>query len=377
MTNFVLATPSQKQVWSNKVTTEYVRESGFLPYLSSKGDGIINVQNELNGSAGNLIHIPLIAKLRGAGVRGSATLTGNEDVMANYSMKIQTDVLRNAVSIPYTEQFKTEMDLVGAATTDLRSWLAEMLRTDIITALRSVPTAGSGGTNPEDGSVAYETANSTQQNAWLVANADRVLYGARQANMTTGNHASSLAVISATNDKVTGKMISLARKKARSTTNSSTFAIKPYKTKDGQEWYVLFLDSNGFRDAKFDPAIYNANKDARPRESEINDNPLFSGDYLTFDGVIIKEIPELANPTGSSLLTAGATSSNVGYGMLCGVQAVNLGYSMKAKPVRGKEDDFEFLSKIGVMETRGQQKASVNLTQIGMLSMYYSSIDDA
>jgi hypothetical protein len=369
LANFTLATDQQKETWSDTITPEYIRESGLLPYMQTKG-GIINVQNELNGSAGAVIHVPLIGKLRGAGVRGSAALTGNEDTMPSYSMRITTDVLRNAVSIPYTQQYKTEMDLANAAKDDLRGWLAEQLRNDCIVALRSVPIPGVGtGTNLEDNYVTYEAATTGQQNAWQTANADRVLYGSLNSNMTAGNHATSLATITTTPaaNKISAKLVSLARKKAKATTNSTTFAIRPYKTKTGQEWYVMFVDSNGFRDAKFDQTIYAANKDARPREADIMDNPIFSGtNTLFYDGVIIVEIPEL--PT---------VATGIGYAHFCGVQAVNLGYSMKAKPVRGKEDDYEFLVKVGVMETRGQSKASVLLTQVGMVSVFFSSVDDA
>lgn len=371
MTDFVLATPNAKQVWSNKVTVEYVRESGFLPYMSSKGDGIINIQNELMGTAGNIIHVPLIAKLRGAGVRGGATLVGNEDVMANYSMAINTDVLRNAVSIKLSDSFKTEMDLIGAATSDLRGWLAETLRTDLITAFRAIPVPGTTGTNPEDSWVAYESATAAQLNSFCTANADRVLFGSAKGN-ATGTMSTSLATIDNTSDKVSAQMISLARKQARGTTKSSLFAIKPYKTKSGQEWYVLFLDSNAFRDAKFDPEIYAANKDARPREKDYEDNPLFTGGDLIYDGVIIKEIPELPVIAG-----AGAGGIAVGTGLLCGVQAVNLGYSMKAKPTRRAETDYEMYSGVGVTEIRGQAPASIQGTKVGQLTMFHASVDDA
>ena len=378
MSNFVLADASKKQAWSEEVTRENVRASGFAPYMSSKG-GIIQVKNELKGSAGNVIHVPALAKLRGGVVRGSTTLVGAEQAQANYSMRITTDVVRTATVIPYTEAFKTEMDLYNEGKRAVTNQLAEATRDDIITALRSVPVTG---TNGEDSAVTYETASAPNFLAWRAANADRILYGALNANYTT-THALALATINTDsttllNNKLTGKIVQLARKKARGTTNSSTFAITPYKTSNGSEWFVLFVDSNGYRDLKNDPAVYSANKDARPRETDIVENPIFSGTNVMFyDGVIIVEIPELGN---GRVDTNGVTINNgtsVGYAQLCGVQAVNFGYSAMVRPVRRKEDDYEMLAGIGAMEVRGQAKASVALTQIGMVSVFHSSVDDA
>ncbi len=373
MSNFILSKPNEKHAWSTAVTNEYVRASGFSPYMGNKG-GIINIQNELKGSAGNVIHVPVLAKLRGGVVRGATTLVGNEQAQSNYAMRITTDIVRTAVVVPYSESFKTEMDLFNESKRAVINQLGEATRDDIIVALRSVPVAGTTtGPNPEDTYKTYETATAGDFTAWRAANLDRILYGALKANYGS-THAGAITTISADTtalnaNKLTGKMVSLARKMARATTNSSTFAIQPYQTKNGQEWYVLFVDSNGFRDLKYDPVVYQANKDARPREADIKENPIFNGtNVLYYDGVIIVEIPEL--PTTS-------LNSNVGYAQLCGVQAVNMGYSAMVRPVRRKEDDYEMLAGIGAMEVRGQSKASIALTQVGMLSLFHASVDDA
>lgn len=371
MANFTLAKPNEKHVWSNEVTKEYVRGSGLLPYMG-KG-GIIDVKNELGASAGNVIHNPVLSKLRGSVVRGNATLVGSEDVQSNYSVRITTDIVRTAVVVPLSESFKTEMDLFAEGKMAVTNRLKEAFRDDLITAMRSVPVSGtSTGPNPEDTFVTYEAATTTQQNLWQAANADRVLYGALKANFSAGNHATSIATINAsgttlTNNKLSAKSISLARKLARSTTNSSTFGVNPYMTTNGSEWYVMFVDSNGFRDCKFDPTIYAANKDARPRETDIEKNPIFSGaNILFYDGVIICEIPELPVAT-----------TNVGYAHLCGLQSLMVGWSKKITPVRRAEDDYQMLAGVGAIEIRGQTKATVNLTQVGMVSVFHSSVDDA
>lgn len=371
MTSFSLNNDSKVQIWSTDVTRDYLRASGLMPYMS-KG-GIIDVRNELGGKAGNRINIPVLSKLRGNVVRGSATLVGSEDVQNNYNMAVYTDYVRTAVVIPGTETYKTDIDLLNEGKLAVVNRLKEAYRDDIITTLRAVPIVGSGtGPNPTDSSTTYELASVEQQDAWLVANADRVLYGALNSNMTAGNHATSLGTINAsgttlTANKISAQTVSLARMKARLTTTSTTFAINPYQTKAGSEWYVMFVDANGYRDAKNDPTIYGANKDARPRETDILENPIFSGtNTLYYDGVIIVEMPEL--PT---------VETNVGYAHLCGLQAVLAGYNQKVTPAKRKEDDYGMINGYGAAEIRGQAKGSVKLTQVGMVSVFHSSVPNA
>ena len=112
--------------------------------------------------------------------------------------------------------------------------------------------------------ILWDAATTAQKDAWLVANSDRVVFGASIANGASDVMATALATIDATNDKLTAANILLAKRVAR----RAMPAISPYsrcETK-GREYFVLFCGQNAFRDAAADPAIYNANKDARPRE---------------------------------------------------------------------------------------------------------------
>jgi hypothetical protein len=371
MANLIKSSQQDVHVYSTEVLHEYIRRSSFEPYMSSKG-GIINMKNELNGSAGSVINMPVISQLRGNVFRGDAVMVGNEDAQTIYNMRVYTDVVRTSETVKLTDKFKVQLDLAAEAKTAVTNRLAKALRTDIVTALQSVPVPGNGtGTLPADDYVAYGSASPAQQNAWLAANSDRVLYGALNSN-NTGVHATSIANINGDTtklnaNKLSGAVVSLARAKARKTETSNTFAINPYQTKNGSEWFVMFVDANGYRDLKKDQLVYAANKDARPRETDIEKNPIFSGtNVLYYDGVMIVECPEL--PT---------VATGVGYAHLCGVQAVNIGWSQKIKTSFRKEDDYEMTGGIGVTEIRGQAKGSVALTQVGMVSVFHTSQDDA
>jgi hypothetical protein len=116
---------------------------------------------------------------------------------------------------------------------------------------------------------------------------DRILYGAATSNSAT-DHATSLANVDATADKFTAANLSLLKRVAM----GANPRIRPFKTRDGYEYFVCFAGLNTFRDLKVDLQV--VNKDARSREGrEVNgapDNPLFQDGDQMYDGVIVRLI---------------------------------------------------------------------------------------
>ena len=139
----------------------------------------------------------------------------------------------------------------------------------------------------------------------------------------------------------------------------------------------MFVDSLGYRDLKADTAIQSANYYARDRGKE---NPLFTGADLLYDGVIIREIPEIA-----SLGTVGAASSTVSPGYLCGAQAIGVGWAMTTQ-TKTEDFDYENFAGVATREIRGIEKlrfgtdASVDTTtpkDNGVVTVFYSATADA
>ena len=198
MTITTLATASRVQKWDSQFLSEYVRTSRFMPYMGkasgrgitgSNDNAVILIKTELT-TAGKIVNIPLITRLKGTGVQGNTVLIGSEEALSNYNMPIHVNYNRNGVSIPEADEHWTEMDLRGAAKGMLRTWAAESLRNDIIIALMS--TDGTAVVQSLDATAATGTVrtpaawwtnlNSTGQaalGAWLLANPDRVLFGTR------------------------------------------------------------------------------------------------------------------------------------------------------------------------------------------------------
>ncbi len=370
MANFKLVQANDKQVWSKEYTQEYIRESGFKPYMGSGDTAIIRMDMTLKAEKGSLVHFPYFRKLSGAGVTGSATLVGNEEALLNYSTAVRVAHVRNGVSIAESESFRTELDVANVARSSLKSWSAEQLRDALIVAGQSIiiPGANDSDGNPmEDTYVSYALATAAQRNAHLVKNTDRTLFGSKRVNAVSGVMSTALATIDAT-QKLSAGVITMAKTMART---AQTFKPRPYRSDAtaGREWFVLFVGSEGFRDCQVDPLIYAANKDARPLDLE--KNPIFQSGDLIWNGVIIREIPEM---TLTGLV--GASGAQVGQAFLCGQSSLVVAYGKMAEP-RVNSLDYDHILGVGITEIRGQAKFSAAGVQTGMVSIYHAAASDA
>lgn len=366
MANFTLALPSAVQQWSNEYQTEYTRESAFMPYMGKADNSIIRVNMDLSKKSGEYLHFPYFKRLTGAGVTNGNTLFGSEDTLSNYSTAVRVSLFRNAVGVGEDQSFRTQLDIANVARGSLKNWSAEKLRADLLTAAGNIVIPGgtaSDGTPAEDTYVSYGSASAGQRNTHLTNNSDRTLYGNAKANAVSGVHATALGTIAA-GQTMSASVLNLARIMARTT---SAFKINPYRSDAtaGREWFVLFVGPEGFRDLMNDATIAAANQYARERGVE--DNPLFQSGDLIWNGVIIREVPEIA-----SLGAVGASSATVSPAYLCGSGALAVGYAKIAEP-RVQDFDYGHQHNVGIVEIRGQTKMSAAGVQTGMVTLYHAA----
>lgn len=361
MTETTVASGLTVQQWDDQYFAEYVRDNRFKRYMGTSENAVIQIKEQLLSSAGESIHIPLITKLGGAGVTGNAVLEGNEEALNNYEHKITADWVRNAVVVTVKEEQKTNIGIRDAAKSALKMWSMEDLRggtgahgRGIIDALYSVRASGSP--------VLYSAASEAQKDAFLTANADRFLFGAAKGNTVSGDHSASLLNIDSTNDKLTRKVVSLAKRMAK----TASPAIRPIRVSEDEEWFVMFANSLSFRDLKEDLA--DINKDAEVRGK---DNPLYKDGDLIWDGVIIREVPEIQILSG-----VGAAGINVAANFLCGAQAVAVAWGQRPKSITQKTD-YDFRFGCATQEMRGVEKLIFNDKQHGVVTVYASAVADA
>lgn len=346
-----------EKVWIKEAVESYTRISGFKPYMSPSDDAIIRIRYQLMTSSGAVISTPLILELNGRGVEGSEVLEGNEEQLDNFADEVRVRHFRNGFTVPKSASFLTSIDLFNAGKARLTRWSGVKLRNDIISAFRSIIIPGvldADNFQLADTVTSYEASTAAQRNTYLATNIDRILFGNATANAVSGNWATALGTVDAVNDKMSALTIRIAKNLAKQTTNAANgIAINPYSNDAtaGREYYVMFMGSEDFANASIDPIIYNANKDARPRNLE--SNPVFQGGDLIYDGVILREVPEM-----TPLLGAGAAGVNVGRSFLCGQGAVTLAYGQMPKLIPDLDRDYKFRPSFAVEELRGQKKAS-------------------
>lgn len=372
MAEVVLASASAKQVWQRDYFKEYVRESMFQPYMSNadknKGGIILTKFEELQES-GKTINVPFIGKLVGSGVTGSQTLDGNEEQLTNYNMPISVDWRRNGVVVPKSESYKTEIDLLDAARDALKTWEAEKFRDDIINGFGSFITDTSGTT------VNAVDSTAGNRNTWVTNNSDRVLFGVAKSNYST-TFATALGNCDTTNDKATAATMSLGKRIAK----LANPRIRPFKTKDGYEYFVAFHGSRTFRDLKADSTIVAANRDARARENGgMNSNPIFQDGDLLYDGVIHREVPEIDDwATATGIFDgAGASSADVRPIFMAGGGAIGVAWGQMPKPITDLEKDYKFRPGVAIEELLGVKKINFNGKQNGLVTIFCAAAADS
>lgn len=383
MTQSTINSANRTTRFMSEVRKEYVRGGRFGPYIGNTENSIIQTNRDLKK-----VSIPLVAKLSNAGVSGSTSLSGNESPLSNYAMTLQPTYWRNAVLIDNEENEKAEFDLFNEARPALGNWMMEKKRDQIIQALGAIEAGGTyynyGGSEGAYGATAASGAN---MDTWQAANTDRILYGAAKANTTSGNHTTSLGTIDTTSDKLDTDMVSLLKRMAK----QANPLIRPVMVKGDEPWFVFFVGSYAFRDLRVD--LDTIHQNAAPRS--MSENPLFTGGDLVYDGVIIKEVPEIdifidgdgsgspwdgvwgANATGDSLKTSGNSGSRVGVGFFCGAQAVGFGIGRMAEYKRRKEDDYDFLQGVGIVAKHDIKKIFYNTKQHGMITSFHSAAADS
>lgn len=372
-----LGTEHRVAKWDADYLKEYVRESRFRPYMGkATGEGSqmnmpIMTRTDLVAGAGKTLNIPLITRLTGQGVRGYQRLTGNEEPMDIHNDQVTVHYNRNGVEIAEADEKWTEMDLRGAAKSLLRSWASESLRDDIIISLADIyDRSYVGGINADSASGTYYTptsfmaalnADQTNMDAWLLANRDRVLYGPDLAHLEAdSDHSDSVVKLAASTDKASAVVLRLAKGLAK----RADAHIRPVKADDqeGRENFVWFVPSTDFENLKQDADIKQANIDARPRN--VSENPIFQDGDLLYDGVIIREVPEIP-----AFGNVGASSASVNMSFFCGAQAV--GVTWGQKPVsRSKKDDYDFFTGLAIQECRGVKKLVFNGKQHGLVTVF-------
>lgn len=369
-------TPSDLQEirYRREYWREYVRESGFAPYMGNNPMVPIHTCYEMT-SGGKSLTIPLVGRLASQGVEGNTRLSGSEESLGKHTHSITVQFTRHAVELSKQDEHYDASNAREAVRPLLKEWSTSMLRDRIIDAMGSTSFSGAANTTFWTPLVSGRntTSTSTQNNTWVAANSDRVLFGKLASNYSA-TFATAIGNIDNTDDKLTAAMVSVAKRIAK----TADPHIRPIRTsaEDGREYYIMFCPSLPFRDLKADSTIISNLRDARAREGNgMERNPLFQDGDLIHDGVIIREIPEIPVFSNGTI--------NCGASFLCGAQAVGVAWGQEPKFTAKKEDDYEFFSGIGIEELIGVNKimrkhgVAGTFKDHGIVTVFSAAVADA
>ena len=367
-------------VFRKEITREYIRQNLFSPYIGSELTSIIRVVNDLK-NGGEQINIPLVARLKQQAI-ATGSLVNNEEALDNYGDRAWIDWARNAVTVKESERQKSSIDLLGIMRPMLEDWGKELQRDELVDTFFAVPLAstapaGLGSVNGQRVNGALFDASSTaQRGTWMTDNVDRVLVGGAQGNYSAV-WATAMATI--TTAMTLSAAASLKMKRLAKKANPR---IRPYKLKNGREYFVVFAGSNCFRDLQSDATMITANTQARPREGDgLDKNPLFQDGDLLYNGIIFREIPEMDIRLPLAYGTAGTGGIAVAPVFMCGQSAVAWCWGRMPRPTFRKEDDYQFIRGVGIEMAYGLKKIAKlnpagNYKEWGIFTGYFASQAD-
>jgi hypothetical protein len=374
-------------VFRKEIYREYVRENLFSPYMGEGVGSIIRIITDLDKGGkmgGEQINVPLMARLQATAI-AEGPLVGNEEALDNYGMRLYIDWARNAVVINNSEEQKSSIDLFAEAKPMLVDWGKELQRDEICDAFYALPSqsspAGLGSNNGQRvNGVLFDAATPAQRNTWITDNADRIQVGSSNTtDLVPGNFATSLQNVTA-GMTLSGALIMTLKRRIK----KANPRIRPFKLKDnGTEWFVLFVGQEQFRDAANDTDIKTANQNSRAREQQgYLKNPIFVDGDLLYNGVIIREIPELSLRLPVFYQTAGAAGIQVAPAFMCGQQAQAWCWGKMPSPTFRKEDDYQFNRGTGVQMAYGIGKLAKltpaqNFKEWGIGTGFFAAVADA
>lgn len=324
------------QAWSKQVMKEYLSHNPFYNFMGADSNSLIQTNEELTKQAGDAITVQLRSKLTGAGIKGAAKLKGSEEDLIFHTQKLTVDTLRHGVVLKgEMSEKRVAFDLRNQAKDALVDWAGDKMKHDIIAALT-------------------DTSVGRHQS--------RYMYGITDANWNA-NHATALATVDTTNDKLSTKLISIAKRKA---TLAGERRVRPFqiKSKDGkyEEVFVLFAHPYAVRDLMEDVAFREVNTNSTVA---LADSVFVHGQKVKgmWDGVMIVESDDMP------------LENNIAHCVLAGAQAACVAWGKKTN-YKEESDDYGHENGFAIDEVRGIEKLVFNGVDHGVVNVFVGTSAD-
>lgn len=341
---------TQKQ-WDTKVYYEYLRKLFWFLFMGKEESAIIQVKTQLQKGKGDTIVFELVGELQGGTVLGNATGIGNEGSFDIFIDSVTIDNVKHLVRIDDIEmsQQRSGLDLLNLGKSRLTT-KQKVYVDEAITAKLSDRTSGRVQ--------------------------GRYLYGKLDSNWDT-THATALDTIDNTDDQLTLKSISKAKRKARYPGSVDLPKIMPTMVQGNAkrlvEWFLYVGHGISIRDLVENDATFTNRQLNIPPEPN-SKNPLYTGSSFkgSHDGVLIHEYDGI-------LLEVNTNSVQCAHNLLLGAQAaawaIGQGVKFDLEYV-----DHKHVASMEVHEIFGIEKLVFNTPNAedhSVVHHYTAAVDDA
>ena len=356
LTNFAALTNEEKTVWARDMWKQARNMSFVNKFVGKDSNSMIQRISELTkDEKGARAVITLVADLEGDGVAGDNQLEGNEEPIKSYDQVIQIDQLRHANR--HKGAMADQRSVVNFRMNSkdvLAYWLADRMDQMAFLTLSGV-------------SYAYKTNGAARGNSALT----QLAFAADVTAPSARRHYRWVAASSSLASAATASVVSTDLPSYKMLVELKAKAKEEYvrgiRGPGGQEFYHVFLSPRGMAKLKLD-SDYIAN--LRNGANRGDANPLFTGEAVTVDGLIIHEYRHVFNTLGlASSSKWGGTGTVDGNRILfCGAQAMGMA-DLGSPTWVEKEFDYDNQPAISTGKICGFKKPVFN-------SIYSGSAED-
>ena len=241
-TAFATGNALTKKLWEEKLYRDARKESYFDRFMGEDANSIVQSNTKLKKSKGDKVTFGIRMRLTGSGVEDGQTLEGNEESLTTYDFSVTLKQYRHAVRDDGAldrQRAMFSIDVESKAA--LMDWGAEKIDKLLFDAIQASPT--------------------------------KALYG--------GSAASTATLTSS--DKLTPQLLSKAKAWALTGGNRAQSPLRPVKV-DGKKYFVCVVHPDVAYDLSLDSTFLQARREAEVRGK---DNPIFSGAYMIWDGIVV------------------------------------------------------------------------------------------
>ena len=337
-TDFTALLSNVKNVWVKRAW-KHARENSYIMQFCGTGmNSMCQRITELTKTErGDRAIIRLVPDLVGDGVTGDNVLLGNEEALEGHDTEILIDQLRHAVKNKgRMNDQRSVFNFRMEAKDKLGFWMARIVDEIGFLTLAGIPytKALNGATRP---------VLATGRNLSDLAFASRSTAPSSQRHFRWDAGTNSLEdgdtaeLDPADTLTYNGLLAARAHMKDR--------YIRGIRSKGGEEFYHVFLPPLAYLKLKQDPNYQAALREAMPRSKG---NPIFSGNNVMMDGMILHEHHKVYNTSGATAPNKWGGSGDVNGARIAMCGAQSLAMVNLDKGSSWNEENFDYGNSQGI-----------------------------